>query len=188
MVISREEASAALSAIDQTTGRSQTLRAYGAAGPIAMMWGVIWVLGYGAMALTPDHRWAWVWLPLDLAGFAITMWLVQRGRSAAGRSSCAAPLWKGIVAAIAITAVITAIYAMAGPLPAGLYMALPALLAGLAYIVMGLMRMTRFVWVGAAIIAATVAGFFLFPSNYALWMAAVGGIGLGLGGFWIWRA
>ncbi|AQR60434.1 hypothetical protein BZG35_01250 [Brevundimonas sp. LM2] len=188
MVISREEASAALSAIDQTTGRSQTLRAYGAAGPIAMLWGVIWMLGYGAMALSPDYRWAWVWLPLDLVGFAVTLWLVQRGRSGAGQSAGIGTLWKGIVAAVAITTVLTAVYAMAGPLPAGLYMALPALLAGLAYIVLGLVRMTRFIWVGAALIAATVAGFFLFPAHYALWMAAVGGIGLGLGGFWIWRA
>ena len=187
MVISREEASADLSAIDRTTGRSQTLRAYGAAGPIAMVWGVVWVLGYGAMALAPDQRWAWVWLPLDLIGFAATLWLVRRGPTA-GRPSSAGPVWKGIVAALAISAVLTSIFVMAGPLPAGVYMALPALLAGLAYIVMGLVQMTRFIWVGAAIIAATVAGFFLFLANFALWMAAVGGIGLGLGGLWIWRA
>ena len=68
MGISRSEAASALTDIDSTAGRSRLLKSYHVAGPILMLWGVIWTIGYSGMGLLPVERWNMIWLPLDVAG------------------------------------------------------------------------------------------------------------------------
>lgn len=188
MAISRDEAYAALSEIDRTTGCSQTLRAYRGAGPIMMLWGAIWVVGYGSMGILPGGDWGWVWLPMDILGLLATMVMVRRLRGGGeGRAASLAALAKGLVATVAIMAVITGIFMMAKPTTSAAYMAVPALLVGLTYILIGLTRMTRFIFVGAAVIIATIVGYVWVEQAFALWLAAVGGLGLVLGGLWVWR-
>jgi hypothetical protein len=95
MGISRTEAASALTDIERTTGRSRELKGYQIAGPILMVWGVVWAIGYSAMGLLPVERWGLVWLPLDVAGMAATILLSRRPRvnGQAGRRS--RPEWAG---------------------------------------------------------------------------------------------
>ena len=82
MAISRTEAAEALSEIERAAGRTQVLRGYRISGPILMLWGVIWIIGYVATGLSPA-RWGWIWLPLDLIGFVLSILI---GRVLCGRS------------------------------------------------------------------------------------------------------
>ncbi len=43
----------------------------------------------------------------------------------------------------------------------------------------------RLIWLGAAVAAATMGGYFFLAPWFAFWMAAVGGGGLILTGFWM---
>jgi hypothetical protein len=64
MGISKTEAASALTDIESTAGRSRLLKGYQIAGPILMVWGVVWALGYTAMGVLPPERWGcpgWPW-------------------------------------------------------------------------------------------------------------------------------
>ncbi len=63
--------------------------------------------------------------------------------------------------------------------------ALPALLVAAAYGVTGIFRGARWAILGVALGVLTVGGFLLLKSEFMLWMAAVGGGAILLGGFWL---
>lgn len=185
MGISKTEAASALSDIEQTTGRSHELRGYRIAGPILTVWGVIWIVGYLAMGLLPQKAWG-VWLPLDVVGVVLTILLARRGPAAA-RTGIATG-WRSMVGGLTVAAFIAATFALFRPTSPDVLLAYPGVVCGAIYVVAGLWRMTRFVWVGAAIAAASLVGFYFFQPWLAFWMAAVGGGGLLLGGLWMRRA
>jgi hypothetical protein len=182
MTISRNEAELALAEIERTATRSETLRGYQFAGPILMLWGLIWVIGYGAMGLLPVQRWGVVWILLDLLGAVLTIAMSRRqnGGGAGG--------WRSVAGSLAVVAFCGAVFAVFRPTSLDAYLAFPGLVAGTVYVVLGLWRMTRFVWIGAAMFAATLVGFFFLSTGLAFWMAATGGGGLVLGGLWLRKA
>lgn len=184
MAISRTEAASALTDIEQTTGRSRVLKGYQIAGPIVMVWGVVWILGYAAMGLSPAERWGAVWLVLDVIGVAATVWLSRRGRGAARVGQG----WRIAVGVLAVMAFYVATFALFQPTSVAVGMAYPGLVTGLVYAGVGIVFMPRFLWIGAAVFVASLIGYFLLQPWLAFWMAAVGGGGLLLGGLWLRRA
>lgn len=183
MNISKSDAEAALSDIERTAGRSQTMRGYRIAGPILILWGVIWLVGYGAMGVLPQAQWGWLWLVLDGIGVPGSILLAVRGRQVSGARGLDA--WRPFLWALAIGALVGATYAVLRPTDVNAFLAYPGIVTGFAYVVFGLMRMPRKAAIGVAMFAATLVGFFLFPGILTWWMAAVGGIGLILGGLWM---
>lgn len=183
MTISKSEAEAALSDIARTTGRSYTHRGYHIAGPILILWGVIWLVGYGAMGVLPPMQWGWLWLVLDAIGIPATIVLAVRGRRGSGARGLDA--WRPFLWAVAIGGLVGATFAVLRPTDVNAFIAYPGIVTGFAYFVFGLMHMMRKAAVGAAMFVATLIGFFLFPDILTWWMAGVGGIGLILGGLWM---
>ncbi len=182
MSISREDAQSALSQIDQTTERSRDMRGYRIAGPILMMWGVIWAIGYCGMGLAPYAQWGRLWLVLDVVGMALSFAIRRQitGTISQGWKQTAATL-----AAIAFVTITLNLFHASSPRP---YLIYPGLVCGFAYIMLGLWRMRRLAWIGAAMFVASFAGIYLFHQGLTYWMAAVGGIGLVLGGLWLRKA
>lgn len=185
MNISKSEAEAALSDIEQAALHTHTRRRYRIVAPILVLWGVIWLIGYIALGARSDGSWNLIWLPLDLIGFIGTMVLIRRGRSAAGCRQTTFENWRWVINALAIFVLLTGTYAMFNPSSAAAYMAYPGLLTGFAYVIFGMTRMPRLAWIGAAMFALTLIGFFHAREILAYWMAAVGGGGLILGGLWL---
>lgn len=182
MSISREEAASALSQIDLTTERSREMKGYRIAGPILMAWGVIWAVGYCGMGVLPLRQWAWMWLGLDVFGVALQLIIVRQFGGARNRS------WKPAAAAFAIIAFVFVTQHFFRASSPGPYLIYPGLVCGFAYIMIGLWRMPRMAWIGAAMFAASLAGIYLIHEGLTYWMAAVGGIGLFLGGLWLRKA
>jgi hypothetical protein len=83
MGISKTEAASALADIESTAGRGRLLKGYQIGGPILMVWGVVWALGYTAMGALPAERWGLSWLALDAIGIVTTV-LLSRARPAQG--------------------------------------------------------------------------------------------------------
>lgn len=191
MGISRTEAAAALTDIESTTGRSHQMRGYRVAGPILMAWGAIWIVGYLAMGLLPAEHISLVWLPLDILGVLATLLLARRGRSAqnAGRGAGQSGLgWRSAAGALTVMVFAGVTFTLFRPVSSSVALVYPGVLCGLIYVTLGVWRMPRFMWIGAAMAAASLIGYALFQPWLAFWMAGVGGGGLMLGGFWMRRA
>jgi len=187
MGISRTEAASALTDIEQATGRSYELRAYRIAGPIFIVWGVIWVIGYLAMGLAPQS-WSVIWIPLDLAGFVLSALLARRGKTANATRANFGAGWRPIASGLAVMVFMGMTFTLFKATSPEVYLVYPGLICGLIYSAIGIWRMTRYGWIGAAMFAASLVGFYFFQPWLAFWMAGVGGGGLILGGLWMRRA
>lgn len=182
MSISREEAASALSQIDQTTSRSLDMKSYRIVGPILMAWGVIWAVGYCGMGVLPIRQWGWMWLGLDVLGIVLALIIRRRYGAAKSRAWRHAAATGAIIAFMAVT---QHLFRASSPGPDLIY---PGLVCGFAYVMIGLWRLHRLAWIGLAMFAASLAGLYLLPHGLTYWMAAVGGIGLFLGGLWLRKA
>src|SRR4051794_2750259 len=84
MPISPGQAAAALEEVEQTERRTRLSGGYAAASPHLILWGLIWIAGYGGCAVTPPERWGLVWLPLAAAGIAGSSYFSRRRPARAG--------------------------------------------------------------------------------------------------------
>ncbi len=184
MGISKSEAASALTDIESTAGRSRLLKGYHVAGPILMLWGVVWIAGYTAMGVLPPEQWGLIWLPLDVVGIVVTLLLSRRGKGGAqaGRA------WKILASVLAISVFMAATYMVFKPTSTDPAIVYPGLMAGLVYSGVGIAFAPRYLWIGGAMFIATLVGYFAFQPWLAFWMAAVGGGGLIVGGLWLRRA
>uniref|UniRef100_B0T1V4 Transmembrane protein n=1 Tax=Caulobacter sp. (strain K31) TaxID=366602 RepID=B0T1V4_CAUSK len=187
MGISRTEAASALTDVESTAGRSRLLKGYHVAGPILMVWGVIWALGYSSMGLLPPEQWGLVWLVLDVVGVVATILLSRPAKSVA-RSAAQSHGWKIIAGVLAILFFYAATLTLFHPTSIDATIAYPGVVTGLVYAGMGIAFAPRYLWIGAAVFAASLVGYFFFQPWLAFWMAAVGGGGLFVAGLWLRRA
>jgi len=187
MTLSSEQAAAALNEIDRTERRTVRAAGYSMASPYLILWGLIWIAGYGACAMLPPERWGLPWLPLIAVGTLGSVALGMRprpGRHEGGAVGFA----QSTVMALAVCVFIGAVYYLFQPTSPLPYLIFPSFVAGLAYVLAGAVaRMQRFVAIGFGIFAVTLGGYVAAPQWSALW-AAAGGAGLVLGGLWLRRA
>ena len=186
MAISQADAASALRDIDETTARTIEMRAYRHASPHLVLWGLVWIVGYGLMALMPIEQWGLAWLPLDLVGVAGSAAIGWRGRRGPERGTRAGPNPLPMIVSILFTALfVLSAYAVFAPATHEPYLVFPALVLGLVYVVVGAWKMRRLAWIGAAVFLLAMAGFVFLKPWLALWLAAVGGGGLVIGGLWL---
>jgi hypothetical protein len=189
MSVSPGQAAAALEEIDRTARRTHMAKGYAIASPYLILWGLIWIAGYGACAIVPPERWGLAWLPLVAVGAVGSTWLGMRARPRAGQGGAGAGgFGQSAVMGLAVCVFIGAVYYLFQPRSPLPYLVFPSLVAGLVYVLAGAVaRMQRFVWIGAGVFAVALGGYVAAPQWTALW-AAAGGAGLVLGGLWLRRA
>jgi 4-hydroxybenzoate polyprenyltransferase len=195
MSLSPDQATSVLQDLAAVESHSQRVFAYREASPHLMLWGVLWAVGYGATGVTPQHRTA-IWIAMlaigSAGGFLIGLrTAVQRDARA---DALADPTRRRAVARLRARfggiwligfAFIAAALAMMWPCSPRQVGAFIPLVVAAGYAVLGLWCGLRFVLVGAVLAVLTLGGFFLLPTQFALWMAAVGGGALVLGGSWL---
>jgi hypothetical protein len=188
MSLSSGQAAAALDDIERTERRTQAATSYSIASGYLILWGLVWIAGYGACAMLPPERWGLPWLPLIALGTLGSTWLGMRARGTGKGAARNAPFAQSAIMGAAIMVFIAAVYYVFQPTSPLPYLVFPSLVAGLVYTLAGAVaRMPRFVWIGAAIFVLTLAGYALAPQWSALWAAAAG-VGLVLGGLWLRKA
>jgi hypothetical protein len=185
MGISKSEAASALTDIESAARRSGLLKGYQVAGPILMAWGVIWALGYSAMGFLPPEQWGVMWLVLDLIGAAASMLLGRGGQKGAAKTGQG---WRVVAGMGAILIFFAATFTLFRPASIDAAIAFPGVVIGLVYSGIGIAYAPRYLWIGAAMFAASMVGYFFFQPWLAYWMAAVGGGGLFVAGLWLRRA
>jgi hypothetical protein len=179
MVLSPQDAAGALRDIEAAQARSATLHGYARSSPQLLLWGVLWVIGYGLQDLFPAHASA-IWgavVPVGLiAGFA-----ALRG---AGHDVG----WRYGAVIVTLVAFFAAVFFVLWPVSPRQQAALIPLGVAASYVIAGIWRGPRYVITGIAVAALTLAGFVLLKQHFFLWMAGVGGAALILAGIWLKRA
>ena len=187
MSMSRDEAVAALHEVEAAQTRTHLARAYTIGSPYLILWGVIWIVGYGLTGLAPPRSLNAIWLGLVALGVAAGVFLSirQRARIRVAGQAMTVQAWRWWTGSAAIACFSIASYAVMRPSTSAQYQVYPALVVSLAYMLAGTWRLTRYLWIGAAVFILSLIGFFFLAPWLPYWMAAVGGGGLVLGGVWL---
>ncbi len=197
MSVSPDEAADALRQIAAVETHSQRVYGYREASPHLIVWGVLWAIGYGLTAAIPRHVSG---IDLDRGHHG---WTDRRipdraphGRPAS-RPACrsdqahrrAVARLRRIFNGASLTAsvFVTASLVVMSPVSPHQIGAFIALVVGASYSVLGLWVGVRFIAIGTALAVLTLGGFLLLPGHFELWMAAVGGGALLVGGLWLRR-
>ncbi len=179
MSLSSQEASASLQQVEEASRRSSQLYFYHCSSPHLIMWGIIWIIGYGGTGLFPGYG-----LPLWLALVAIgTVGGIVLGRRYRRYGTSGPYAWRmGALWAI-ILFFVFATYAILPPHSGRQLCAYPALITGCAYMAIGLWRGLRYVASGVVVAALTLIGYYFIEPIF-FWFAAVGGGAMILTGLW----
>jgi hypothetical protein len=179
MSITQKDAAETLRLVDEAARRSTTLRGYQSAAPHLILWGGIYAAAYVVSYFRPD--WAGlVWLAFVPVGAVGDVVISRHDRSSVDWGRFAG-LFVTIFAFIGATALIMHPYD-----PRQMAAFIPLLVAA-AYVVLGMVVGRRLAFIGIALGGLTLVGFFALSSIFMLWMAAVGGGALVLGGLWLRR-
>jgi hypothetical protein len=179
MSLSSKEAAETLSDVERTAQRSAQAFSYRNTSPHLILWGVVWLIGYAGTDLRPAY-WHEIWLVLIVSAIVIAMVL---GHGIRGRSDTANS-WRVLGLMAVVSTFIAATCAIMWPVSGMQFGAFAPLLTGAVYAGLGLWVGTRYVMLGVSIIALTLVSYFYLPGHFLLCMAAVGGGGMILAGFW----
>lgn len=191
MEVSREDAGQSLEDISRVETSARRVALYKGPDALYMVWGAVWIVGFTLQHFfTGRHRHfgpvqipadCFVWWPLVLVGIIATFALFRRRvavRSEGGWRVGA--LW-GVMFAyfyLNMFLILPLVDQHALQSPEGMrrFTAGIAIVPMVVYILMGLMGTGNYmIWLGSAVIAATIAGLLAVPSFFYLWMAALGG-------------
>lgn len=178
MTLSPQDASAALRDIEDAQARSVMLRGYHYAAPYLILWGVLWAVGYGLTDFFPRHA-AAIWSVVIPIGVLADLVAMRGGRNG---------MWRYPASAAAAGLFLVAVFLVMAPVSGRQVSAVIPLCVALMYVLRGIWSGPRYVVAGIAIAVLTLAGFWLIESHFLLYMAAVGGGALILGGLWLRRA
>lgn len=182
-MISPQQAAQALEEVGIAEKRSAQAYMYQRFAPYLFLWGVIWIVGYGASDLFP-RRAGWIWIALLMAALVASMAI---GRHAAPDRLGIKNNWRYALSFIAIWAFFVATYAVMAPVSAMQQGAFPPLVVAFVYVLLGLWLGPRLLIAGLAVGALTLGGFFHLPQHFLLWEGFVAGGALFLAGFWFRR-
>lgn len=183
MSLSRDEAAVALRDVERTQRRSQSAFSYRGAAPFFMLWGAIWVVGYGTSELSPQNA-GWVWLASSVMGTAASVVIGMRAKP----GKPARFDWRIAVTWLASIGFLSSIFTVIGHVTGDQVGAIIPLLIAWAYVVMGAWMGWRLILAGLVVAALTLFGFFHWHEHFSGWMAVVGGVTLIGTGLWLREA
>jgi hypothetical protein len=180
MSLSSKEAAESLSQVETATRRSSQLYFYHRSSPHLILWGIIWIVGYGGTGLAPRYGLV-IWLALIAIG-ALGGAII--GRCAKSDGPDTPPYaWRNFALWLIILFFVFATYAILQPHLARQFCAYPALITGCVYMAIGLWRGLRYLIAGAVVVALTLIGYYYIDQVF-FWFAAVGGGAMILTGIW----
>ena len=168
MTITPLDAEEALNLVASSARRSIELRGYQSAAPHLILWGGLWALGYGANYLMPRDV-SWVWLAIVVGGTACDILIALKDHE----NERPDLRFLGLVS-VFFALIIGTIVVMSPEHPNQIAAFIPLVVAS-GYIIVGLFGAPRLLVTGIAVFVLTLAGFFLLPGIFQLWMAVVGG-------------
>lgn len=171
MRITPPEAREALAAVEKVQQRTRRALSLAGGGEIAMVWGLVWMVGYVTSYFLPDSAGGRVWVIVDVVGLLATIVLVRRShhRFDDPLGPRIGALWISLMAFAALWIWV------AKPSSSVDIGFLIATFAMFGYVVMGLWLDLVFLVVGLAVTAIATVGYVWFAPVFDLWMGFLGG-------------
>ncbi|HKU63712.1 MAG TPA: hypothetical protein VJQ06_01515 [Rhizomicrobium sp.] len=183
-MLSAEQAAQALKEAAAAERRSANAYHYDQSAPYCFLWGIVWLLGYGAQALFPPGPWlGWWWMGLSMTGAVVSTVIGRRQNVRRPGKSWRTGVLFGIIWLFTIA--LFAVLHPKNPLQIGAYF--PLLFAAI-YAALGLWMGLRYILVGVFMAVSTLGAYFYMREYFFHWMALVGGGSLLLTGLWMRRA
>jgi hypothetical protein len=178
MNISPTEAEQALAAIQAMMQKTRRAISSSGAYQFLIVWGVIWLLGFLNSQFLPNQTAGYVWMGLDILGGMLSAIIgIRMGRGV--RSSKATSSGKRIgVFWLLLFLYCSAAVAVSWPADGKQLAMYIILFVMVGWIAMGLLLSFGSIWPGVTITALALAGYFLLPGVFYLWMAILGGGGM----------
>jgi hypothetical protein len=178
MNISPNEAEEALAAIEKTMQRTRRSFADSGAYVFLLITGMVWLVGFLATQFLSGPEVAYIWIGASVMGSLLSIPLGRRmGRQVRAPSTPVYAKRIGTFWAILILYGI-AIIAITRPADGKQVTLLVILFIMLGQLATGLLLSFSSTWWTLAISALAVAGYFLLPGYFYLWMALLGGGGM----------
>lgn len=191
MEIGRKEAEAVLKEIALVSEKTKRAISTGPAPEILMLWGIVWLLGYGSVQFAPRFVGV-IWPVLAVVGSLASIWMgFRHSRRVSNIDGTADPNLKRIVwfwlVLILYAVVWIVILNPAGGERSGAAIsrqvsAFFTTIAMFAYVVGGLWIGRFYIWLGLGVTLVTLVGLFGFPAYFWIGMAVFGGGALLLSG------
>jgi hypothetical protein len=182
MEVSLTEARDALRDVDKAAARGNQSRGYRIAAPYLILWGVIWIVGYGASAWPEAVSSGRLWLVLDVVGLLGSGVIASRERGRQGKG-----LWRRFAAFATVFLFVGMTLTIMHPTEPAQYLVFPSLVLGLVYGLIGVFTLPKFLWIAAAVSFSAMLAFYFLQPWLSLCIAITGGGGLLLGGLWMRR-
>jgi hypothetical protein len=181
-----------LAIVDDVIAQTRKAIASTYANPLLILWGVIWVAAFTATHFYLNYAY-YIFTTLNVVGAIGTFIIIRIFHT---RPPVRGPIsrkegWRLFWFWILLFAYVFIWLAILAPFNGRQLNAVLATASMFAYIVMGLWFCSYFmVWLGLAVTATTLIGFYLIPHYYCLWMAFTGGCAFLCTGLYIrfrWR-
>jgi hypothetical protein len=184
IMIDRNEASAALSDINEMVQRLRQSRIYELASQFMVVAGVFVVAGNLATFVVP-HQGRYIWPAMNVLTIAVSAVVSTFDHRRTGIRSFDLRVFFAVVLFYAFGLLCTVVLGRYGPRESGTFWPIYFMLF---YCIAGLWFGRAFIAIGAAITVLTLIGYFLITgAAFLLWMAVVNGGGLIVGGLWMRR-
>ena len=180
-MITTREAHDALQEAALAERRSAEAYSYSRSAPFCILWGLIWMAGYGGMTVLKGADVGWLWLILSAIGMAISIWIGNNSRAAGQRSSG----WRIGLVFVVIAAFSAALFAILPPTNEFQVGAYSPLLLSAIYASLGLWLGIRYILLAVFVAVVTLGAFFFMREFFFVWMAVAGGGSLLLTGLWM---
>jgi len=178
MNVSPTEAEEALAAIQSMAQKTRQSIASGGTYITLIVTGVVWLVGFLCTQFLPLNLLGYIWGGLSLLGTLVGILLGSR-MSQRVRSPSTAPMIRRVGLFWLLLALFAlAVIAVARPADGKQATLLVILFLMLGQMAMGLLFSFASVWWTLPIAALALAGYFLLPGIFYLWMALLGGGGM----------
>ncbi len=187
MNVSPDEAEEALAAIQKMTQRTRHSIASSGAHVFLIITGIIWLVGSLATQFLSGAIVVYIWIGMSLLGSALSVLLgARRGRRVRGPSAATYAKRAGVFWLFLVFFCIATI-AVARPVDGKQVTMFVILFIMLGQLAMGLLLSFSSTWWSVPITALALAGYFLLPDFFYLWMGTLVGGGMIILGLYIRR-
>jgi len=185
MTVDPNEADALLKSVEGVEKRTREILIYARAGDYMILWGVLWVIGYGG------EFWVWprahdIWLSLDavgIAGTCLIIWRTTRSIEPGRRRF----LFVRPLISILVMMGFGILWVWLANFGGREQSAFWPTLCGALLFCFGLWSGRTLSIAAALVVALTMAGYFWAGPWFSLWLAVTCGGALILGGLWLRR-
>jgi hypothetical protein len=182
--IDAKEAARALNDIERIVSRVRQSRTYEIASQMMILWGVLVFVGNIATLLAPRHA-GYIWIGVNTVGALGAIAISMFRFPGAGGKGFDARMTVAFLLFFAFGLLCSKVFGHFGPREMGAFWPIYFMLL---YCIAGLWVGGAFVVIGLGITVLTLIGYFFITGGaFLLWMAAVNGGGLILGGLWMRR-